>query len=253
MYADQQMTAREIAPLVGYSASHVSKLVRQAGLTRKLGPRPGHRRGGARARTAEAAWAALLERSAWEGECLVWQGTCNRAGYGRFVWGRVRGAHRASYVIHHGPLKKGQHVMHACDNPSCINPAHLTAGSPADNVADCVAKDRQACGERQGLSKMTWDKVRALRERYDAGETQVSLSAAFGISQPTVSQIVRRVTWRADGGGVTEDLIETWAGALAALSDSASTVEGVCEACQYEQRDGRPAHAPGCPEEEPHE
>ncbi len=53
-----------------------------------------------------------------------------------------RNAHRASWLIHHGPIPDGLWVMHKCDNPPCCNPDHLKLGTPKDNVQDAIAKGR---------------------------------------------------------------------------------------------------------------
>ena len=75
-------------------------------------------------------------------ECWEWQRS-RVHGYGRImVDGRIVGAHRASYILHKGPIPDGLHVRHTCDNPPCVNPAHLILGTNADNVADKVARRR---------------------------------------------------------------------------------------------------------------
>lgn len=51
-------------------------------------------------------------------------------------------AHRASYALHYGAVPSGKLVRHTCDNPPCVNPAHLVLGTQADNLADMRARER---------------------------------------------------------------------------------------------------------------
>lgn len=84
--------------------------------------------------------------------CFEWQGARmaiinGRQGYGRLrVDGVERYAHRYAWESVNGPIPEGMFVCHACDNPPCINPAHLFLGTQADNNRDRIAKGRPGVG-----------------------------------------------------------------------------------------------------------
>jgi hypothetical protein len=133
------------------------------------------------------------------GKCWVWTGYRIEEGYGQLtVNNRPCPAHRYSYELHFGKPPDSLCVCHHCDNPPCVNPAHLFLGTNQDNVDDKVAKGRCLVGERHGRAKLSDDQVREMRRRYrPRSKTDGALAMAkeFGVSEPTVRQIIARRIW----------------------------------------------------------
>ena len=91
--------------------------------------------------------------------CWDWQAGKFKNGYGMYGAGRytapdgrfvcdVRYAHRTAYELTKGEIPPGLHVMHACDNRACCNPAHLSVGTANDNVQDAIRKRRFQASRR---------------------------------------------------------------------------------------------------------
>ncbi len=89
------------------------------------------------------------------GDCWLWSGPHNGRGYGRIRFGEKKKSyvHRAIYETICGPLQSGQEVMHVCDNPRCVRPSHLRAGTHADNMRDMIAKGRRVQGPSRNREK----------------------------------------------------------------------------------------------------
>ena len=128
--------------------------------------------------------------------CLPWTGSAHPTGYGflRINGRRVR-AHRASWLLARGEIPPGAFVCHHCDNPQCVNVAHLYIGSPASNSADMVARNRSGKGSRHSGAKLTGAEVVAIREQWRGGATQYALAKKYGVTRSMVWRIVRRRAW----------------------------------------------------------
>lgn len=101
-----------------------------------------------------------------DAECWIWTGNKLPSGYGQIgVDKRQKYAHRLSYEMHVGPIPDGMVVMHSCDNPSCVNPAHLSAGTYLDNSLDCVRKGRHKPVSFRGVThpRCTFDELTVQR------------------------------------------------------------------------------------------
>lgn len=154
-----------------------------------------------------------LEERLWgraertESGCLIFG---DGSGYGRIKRPGERVgamAHRVAYELAVGPIPDGMLVLHHCDTPPCIKPAHLFVGTYADNTADMYAKQRQrggwgavpACkkarGEQHGFAKLTAEDVVAIRTAAANGERFVSIARRFPVGRQSIANIVYRIRW----------------------------------------------------------
>jgi len=156
----------------------------------------------------------VLRRAAPEPNtgCWLWMGAVNSAGYASVRHGgRVVQAHRLVCELTHGTL--GERVArHSCDQPLCVNPAHLVPGTQSDNANDRERRgrgfhrtqpERQVRCSSHPMSKLKIFDVLCLRQMWLTGEfSQRQVAQAFGLSQSTVSNIVNNKTeWSMLWGG----------------------------------------------------
>jgi len=135
-----------------------------------------------------------------ESGCWIWT-ACTRGshGYGGIkVDGKMEMAHRVSYEANYGPIEDGLVVCHACDNPLCINPAHLSIGTQKENMDDMMQKGRRArlLGEDHGRAVLNEEQVLYIRERYaKGGISQQRLANELHVDRRTVNMVIKRKTW----------------------------------------------------------
>lgn len=125
-------------------------------------------------------------------ECHIWTGAFNNKGYGVFMDGKAKLAHRVSYEIHTGVIPDGACVLHKCDTPLCVNPDHLFLGTQQENIADMVSKHRTAIGENHSQSKLSIIQVYEIRSDK---RSQRVIALDYPVSRAAVGQIQRGETW----------------------------------------------------------
>ncbi|MBS0523239.1 MAG: HNH endonuclease [Proteobacteria bacterium] len=92
--------------------------------------------------TAEQRFDHFTKRDPVSG-CRIWQGSLANGGYGQLTFrGRSYLAHRLAWIVKNGPIPKGLHVCHRCDERRCVNTEHLFLGSHSVNMTDLRMKTR---------------------------------------------------------------------------------------------------------------
>ena len=132
-------------------------------------------------------------------DCWMWTGTTHKDdGRGYFqIDGRPHIASRVAWELSYGPIPDGLHVCHTCDRPGCCRPDHLWLGTGPENHADKARKGRAPRGERTHAAKLTETQVLAIRTWFATGGiSQGELAVRYRVSQPVISAIIRRKTWR---------------------------------------------------------
>lgn len=124
-----------------------------------------------------------------ENGCWEWTGSRHQIGHGYFSVGRsIIYAHRFSYVMAHGDIPKDLYVCHSCDNPWCVNPKHLFAGTANDNTQDMMNKGRNLYTTR----RLSESEVIEMRTMYaNGGVTIKDVADKFGVSRHSAGNVIR--------------------------------------------------------------
>jgi hypothetical protein len=135
-----------------------------------------------------------LEKKFWRyvektSSCWMWKGYTDKDGYGTIKNGHTTlRAHRVSFKIHHGQIDENKLILHTCNNPSCVNPAHLYQGDQYDNMKDRIDSGNYLFGENHFNAKVPDSDV--LKIRNHTG-TYKQIAAEFGISPSQAGNIKR--------------------------------------------------------------
>jgi hypothetical protein len=153
----------------------------------------------ARGTLEERFWNFVDKKS--QDECWHWVGQILSNGYGRISLGSKKDgnglAHRVSWKLHNKKdIPDGMYVMHKCDNPSCVNPYHLSIGTPKDNTQDMIQKGRKRTvspkGEGNGKSLLDAEKVRLIRS---STLNHAALGRQLGVSPNCIRGVRTGRTW----------------------------------------------------------
>lgn len=138
-----------------------------------------------------------------ESGCLEWTGPKDGCGYGTtFFQKHTYGAHILAWRCANGgkPVPIGYVVMHSCNNPSCIEPSHLSIGTQADNM-----QHASKCGALSGVHRQRGSKrynailnediVLQIRLKHRDGAALRVLAEKFAVPLHCVRSVVTNKAW----------------------------------------------------------
>jgi hypothetical protein len=134
--------------------------------------------------------------------CWIWRGSKYRGGYGQFrrkidgVW-KMAKTHRYSYEVFTGSIPSNLIICHTCDNPSCVNPLHLFAGTTQDNHRDMMSKNRWKLIRNPKHNLLNMNIANQIREykKLNPQFRLLDIQQKFKTSKQQISRILRNEIW----------------------------------------------------------
>lgn len=124
-------------------------------------------------------------------DCWDWNGS-KSSGYGNFCYkGKIMKAHRASWILHNGPIPESKFVLHKCDVRHCSNPGHLFLGNQTDNMQDMASK-----GRTKVRCKLTIKKVLEIKNLLKLGVPMANLARKYNVSTNSIWEIKSGRSWK---------------------------------------------------------
>lgn len=153
----------------------------------------------------QARFASKIDSSGGPESCWNWTGRTNEWGYGTVDISHGSGsggtylAHRVAHMLATGNMPApGLVLRHTCvGNRRCCNPAHLLAGTQAENIAD---RERQGRGadrreEKHPQAKLDPRAVLEVRAAAAFGGRHRDIGSRYGISTSAVGLIASGKRW----------------------------------------------------------
>jgi hypothetical protein len=98
-----------------------------------------------------------------------------------------------AYELVHGEIPDGVHVLHRCDNPSCVNPKHLFLGTHQDNMRDMSEKGRASRGEKNANAKLSQEQVLEIKA---SAVSSRKLAPLYAVSDRQIRSIRSGQWWK---------------------------------------------------------
>ena len=152
----------------------------------------------ARPKKGTTFWDRVYNHVRKDRDCTLFIGSRDSCGYGRINReGKLVRLHRAVWERDHGAIPRGHVVMHTCDRPACIEPAHLRIGTQRQNIADMDKKGRRRAlvGSEQSRAKLTESDIPRIRAMLAEGYTCVAIGKIFGVTDMMIRHIKKGRAW----------------------------------------------------------